>query len=72
MLSRSPAKEKVHLYSCFFYVENNICAHAQSVGVTDVESEIDFILGRASMFTIPDDISRMTICPAYSSSLGIG
>ena len=37
------------------------------------ESESDgFILVRASMFTAPDDISRMTICPAYRSSLGIG
>ena len=50
----------------------NISAHAQSVGVADVESEIELILARASMFTTPDDISKMTICPAHRSSLGIG
>ena len=47
-------------------------AHAQSLGVTDVELEIDLILARASIFTAPDDISRMTICPPQRSSLGIG
>ena len=52
--------------------KRNISAHAQSVGVSDVESEIDLILARASMFTTPDDILKMTICPAHRSSLGIG
>ena len=47
----------------------NISAHAQSVGVADVESEIELILARASMFTTPNDISKMTICPAHRSSL---
>ena len=65
-------KKKVILYSCYFDVEKNISAHAQSVGVTDVESEVDSILARASMFTAHDDISRMSICPALRSSLGTG
>ena len=30
------------------------------------------ILARASMFTAPDDISKMTIGPPHRSSLGIG
>ena len=58
----------VPLLSC----GKNISVHAQSVAVTDVESEIELILARASIFTTPDDISKMTICPAHRSSLGIG
>ena len=42
------------------------------MGVNDVESEVDIILARASIFNVPLDISDMTICPAHRSSLGIG
>ena len=69
--NRSRAEKNVlivPLLSC----GKNISAHAQSAGVTDVESEIELILARASIFTTPDDISKMTICPAHRSSLGIG
>ena len=71
---RSRAKEKGALILPLLLCGKNISAHAQSLGVTDVESEIDLILARASwsMFTAPDDISRMTTCPAHRSSLGIG
>ena len=40
--------------------------------MNDVESEVDLILARASIFTIPSDISDMTIYPGHRSSLGIG
>ena len=42
------------------------------MGVNDVESEVDIILARASIFNVPLDILDMTICPAHRSSLGIG
>ena len=45
----------------------NISAHTQSVVVIDVES---IILAQA-MFTARDDILRMTICPAYRSSVWV-
>ena len=69
---RSQAKEKDSLILPLLSCGKDICAHAHSVGVTDVESEIDLILARASMFTAPDEFSRMTIRPAHRSSLGIG
>ena len=56
------------LHSC----RKSITAHIKAVGVNDVESEVDLILARASIFTIPSHISDMTICPAHRSSLGIG
>ena len=68
-------KEKVLLYSNYFlftfYLLKSKFALAQSVGVTDVELEINLILARASVFTAPG-ILRMTICPPHRSSLGIG
>ena len=69
---RSRAKEKDSLILPLLSCGKDICAHAHSVSITDVESEIDLILAWASMFTAPDEISRMTICPAHRSSLGIG
>ena len=69
---RSRAKEKDSLILPLLSCEKDISTHAHSVGVTDVESEIDLILARASTFTAPYEISRMTICPAHRSSLGIG
>ena len=62
---RSQGKEKGALILPLISCGKNISAHAQSVGVTDVESEIDLILARTSMFTVPDGISRMTICPEH-------
>lgn len=50
----------------------DISAHKQAVGVNDVESEVDLILARASIFTVSSNISDMTICPGHRSSLGIG
>ena len=50
----------------------SISAHTQSVGVSDVESEIKLIFAGASIFTAPCDISGMTICPVHPSSLGFG
>ena len=68
--SRVPEKGSVilPLRSC----EKDISANKLAVGVNDVESEVDIILARASIFNIPSDISDMTICPAHRSSLGIG
>ena len=50
----------------------SILAHTQAVAVNDVESEVDLLLVRASIFTILSDVSDWTICPGHCSSLGIG
>ena len=52
--------------------ERDISRHISSVGVNDVQSEVELILARASVFSYPSDISTWTICPAHRSSLGIG
>ena len=69
---RSRVKEKGAVILPLLSCGKDIAAHAQSVGVNDVGSEIDLILARASTFSTPDDLSKMTICPGHRSSLGIG
>ena len=58
----------VPLSSC----QKNILGHTRSVGVSDISSEVELILARASIFSPPRDISSWTICPSHRSSLGIG
>ena len=42
------------------------------MGISDVESEIELILARASVFVSPPDLTDFTVCPAHRYSLGIG
>ena len=52
---RDQVKEKGALIPLLLSRGKDIPAHAQSVGVSDVEStKIDLILARTSMFTAPD------------------
>ena len=44
----------------------------RSVGVSDINSEVELLLARASIFSPPRVISSWTICPSHRSSLGIG
>jgi len=37
-----------------------------------LDTEVDLILARSSIFSFPSNISDMDICPAHRSSLGIG
>ena len=68
---RSRAKEKSALILPLLSWGKSISAHKQSVGASDVESEMSLIFAQASIFTAPCDISGMTICPVHPSSLGI-
>ena len=58
----------VPLSSC----QKDILGHTRSVGVSDINSEAELILARASIFSPPRDISSWTICLSHRSSLGIG
>ena len=46
--------------------------YVRSVGISDISTEIELILARASTFSFPSKISAWTVCPAHRSSLGIG
>jgi len=64
---RNQKKVVVPLVSC----RKSVSAHTQALRFRGIESEVDLILARASIFSTPQNISELTICPAHRSSLGI-
>lgn len=58
----------VQLSSC----KKDILGDTHSVGVSNINSEVELILACASIFSPPCNISSWTICPSHHSSLGIG
>ena len=68
--SRDPVEDAttVPLTSC----TKDITGHIRAMGINDVDSEVNLILARASIFACPPDLKKMTICPSHRSSLGIG
>ena len=69
---RSRVAEKGSVILPLRSCEKDISAHKLALGVNDVELEVNIILARASIFTIPSVISDRSICPAHRSSLGTG
>ena len=65
---RYPSGDTAPLSSC----DRGIVEYVRSVGISDISSEIELILARASTFSFPSKISAWTVCPAHRSSLGIG
>ena len=58
----------VSLLSC----DKDISGHTSFLSITDVNSEMELLLARVAIFSPPNDIQALTICPFHSSSLGIG
>ena len=65
---RSQSIEIVPLLSC----SKDITQHKSLWQFQDVKSEVDLILAHAAMFTMPENVNTMTICPSHRSSLGLG
>ena len=66
--SRSIDTDIVPLNSC----QKDISGHKKFLGISEVQSEVELILARASIFTIPPNIEELTICPGHRDALGIG
>jgi hypothetical protein len=58
----------VPLLSC----SKDISNHLSLFSFSGPENEVDLILCRASVFTRPDAINSMTICPLHRGKLGLG
>src|SRR6056300_904096 len=58
----------IPLLSC----RKDITNHLSLFSFSGVESEIDLILARSSIFKRPKNIETMTICPFHRSKLGLG
>ena len=65
---RSQSIEIAPLLSC----SKDITRHKSLWQFQDVKSEVDLILARAAMFTLPQNVNTMTVCPSHRSSLGLG
>lgn len=65
---RNQSTEIVLLLSC----TKNITRHKSLWQFHDVESEMELILARAAMFTTPQNVNEMTVCPSHRSYLGLG
>ena len=65
---RSQSIEIVPLLSC----SKDLTRRKSLWQFQDVKSEVDLILARAAMFSVPRNVNTMTICLSHRSSLGLG
>ena len=65
---RSDNAEVVPLLSC----TKDITDHLSRCKFYGPENEVDLILCRAGLFTVPKNVQTMTICPSHRSNLGVG
>ena len=65
---RSQSIEIVPLLSC----SKDITRHKSLWQFQVVKNEVDLIRARAAMFTVPQNVNTMTMCPSHRSSLGLG
>ena len=67
--SRNPNESNVvPLLSC----KKDISGYKMCFGINDIDSEVELILARASIFSLPSDVGDRTVCPSHRYPLGIG
>ena len=72
---QDPRSTKVQDLVPLLTCNKDISRHKSSLGlmtVSGVDTEVELILARSSIFSFPSNISDMNISPAHRSSLGIG
>ena len=72
---QDPRSTKVQDLVPLLTCNKDISHHKSSLGLmtgSGVDTEVELILARSSIFSLPPNISYMDICPAHRSSLGIG
>jgi hypothetical protein len=65
---REQVLQVIPLLSCV----KDISTHLASYSFSGPENELDLILCRANMFTRPDNVDHLTICPLHRAKLGVG
>ena len=71
---QDPRSTKVQDLVPLLTCNKDISRHKSSLGLmtgSGVDTEVELILARSSIFSFPSNISDMDICPAHRSSLGI-
>ena len=51
---------------------SNIDKHKSALAFTDVQNEAELILARARLFSRPQNIDQLKICPHHRETLGLG
>ena len=72
---QDPRSTKVQDLVPLLTCNKDISRHKSSLGLmtgSGVDTEVELILARSSIFSFPSNISDMDICPAHRSTLGIG
>ena len=72
---QDPRSTKVQDFVPLLTCNKDISRHKSFLGLmtgSGVDTEVELILSRSSIFSFPSNISGMDICPAHRSSLGIG
>lgn len=65
---RSQKEVVIPVLSCVL----DVSGHTKAFSIQDIHSEVELVLARASIFSVPENILELTICPGHRSSLGIG
>ena len=65
---RNRAEECITLLSC----QRDVTGHKAMFAFHGIDNKVDLILARASIFSFPQNINQMTVCPAHRASFGIG
>ena len=72
---QDPRSTKVQDLVPLLTCNKDISRHKSSLGLltgSGVDTELELILARSSIFSFPSNISDMDICPAHRSSVGTG
>lgn len=64
---RTRSVELVSLLSC----NRDISRHKSAFSIIGIESEVELLLARASIFAPPRNVENWTICPQHRASLGV-
>ena len=51
---------------------SNVDRHKSALAFTDVQNEVELILARARLFSLPQNIDQLKICPHHRETLGLG
>ena len=72
---QDPRSTKVQDLVPLLTCNKDISRHKSSLGLltgSGVDTDLELILARSSIFSFPSNISDMDICPAHRSSVGTG
>ena len=65
---RSKSEDCLPILSC----DCDILSHKSAFSIVGIENEVELLLARVSIFSLPRNIEKWTVCPRHRSTLGVG